>query len=537
MTEQEQVSNEQLQFDPPKELVAHHLDEIPLIFAKNVRDIEPKRGLSLHGPVDSKDEGPETIRVGIVSSSEGIETVTNWIIRFNDTPIYCDGKQPFLTQTFPGYVKAFNARLVVSENFNEPLTTREISEILGIKNPNLRIKRAAEKYASKVQIVARRTPHPDLIICHEPTDIEMKCGAGLTRFEKSFGGIPKAARDEAERIRKRMEGVSILFPLEQETIDLLDSSINQDFRAYLKAKTLEPETPPIQILTESALQRMLRQPTEEEETNKIKRGSEDPSNIAWNLATGIYCKANHLPWKVDNLKWGTCYVGISFYFDKTSRSKDMQASLAQIFSDTGEGLVVRSNSFKWDLKSQGSPHLSYESAFNLLNEAVEIYKIHHNDQPPNRVVIHKKSSFDGEELEGFLRAIQDENVPKFDFLTLGTGSRDIFLYRNGDNPVLRGTSLTLNRGSHLLFTIGYIPYLNSYPHPRIPHALEIREHHGDSSIEELSKEILALSRLNWNSAGYCSYWPVTLMFSQRVGDILGRIDSKASIQRNYYYYM
>jgi hypothetical protein len=537
MTEAVEQAVRALVLKAPGNIIARYIEDVPLFFAKKATDIDPKRGLAIHGPVDAKEGGPETIRLGIISSAEGVEETTTWALYCNEHPIQSTGEQPFLAQTFPGFVKAFNSKLLLSPDYNEVLTTREISDVLKVKNPNLRIKKAAERYASKVNVVARRASRPDVVICHEPSDIELRCGAGLTRYERSVGSLPKQASDEAARIRKNIEGVvELLAPLDEETQDLLDSTINQDFRAQLKAKCLEHDIP-IQILTQSVLEAMLPKSISMPTPSPTKRRGEDPSTIAWNIATAIYCKADHSPWKVDFLKPGACYIGVSFYYDKTSRSKNMHASLAQIFSDTGEGIVVRSDSFKWDSKALGTPHLDRKTASRLLSDAIKVYKEHHNNQVPNRVVVHKRSRYDADELQGFADALSQADVPRYDLLWLTPDPRDLFIYRNGDNPVVRGTTLRLGDGSHLVYTIGYIPYLNSYPHPRVPRPLDIREHKGDTPPDELAREIIALTRLNWNSSNYCSFWPATLMFSHRVGEILGRVQAGAKIQQNYYFYM
>src|SRR3989442_517253 len=127
-----------------------------------------------------------------------------------------------------------------------------------------------------------------------------------------------------------------------------------------------------------------------------RKAGQDPSTIAWNIAAAIYYKANHSPWKVGNLRQGTCYIGISFYHDKTTTERDMRASLAQVFTETGEGMVVRGNSFQWDAKSKGEPRLSEDSASELLADSITVYKQHHNNQAPNRIVIHKSSRYSRE---------------------------------------------------------------------------------------------------------------------------------------------
>jgi hypothetical protein len=211
----------------------------------------------------------------------------------------------------------------------------------------------------------------------------------------------------------------------------------------------------------------------------------------------------------------------------------MCASLAQIFSDTCEGLIVRGNSFKWDTKKRGHPHLAEQDAFKILSDAIKIYKKHHNDQNPNRVVLHKTSGYLEAELKGFRETCK--HVPKFDFVSISDG-RDVFFYRNGEKAVLRGTCLQLGNSS-MIYTKGYVPYQRAYLGPRVPRPLELTEHYGDSSLDEVATEMIALSRLDWNTTDYCCYWPMTLKCARRVGDILGLIPQGEIVKEQYRFYM
>ncbi len=103
--------------------------------------------------------------------------------------------------------------------------------------------------------------------------------------------------------------------------------------------------------------------------------------------------------------------------------------------------------------------------------------------------------------------------------------------------MLRGTRIPLGPSSYLIYTKGYNPYQRGYHKPRIPRPLEITEYYGDTSLDEIGQEILALTRLNWNTTDYCIYWPVTLEFSDHVGEILGRVPAGEPISENYYKYM
>jgi hypothetical protein len=71
----------------------------------------------------------------------------------------------------------------------------------------------------------------------------------------------------------------------------------------------------------------------------------------------------------------------------------------------------------------------------------------------------------------------------------------------------------------------------------VPSPIEIIEHYGDSSPTRLLQEILALTKLNWNSAGYAETLPITLRFSRLVGDILREVPADRTPHPRYAFYM
>ncbi|WNZ28654.1 MAG: hypothetical protein IAX21_08335 [Candidatus Bathyarchaeota archaeon] len=506
---------------------AAHLDESPLYFGKGAMDIDPRRGLSLYGPVDSGDQ-IQTIRVGIISNSKGIQDLTSCLECLNDNSVQNDGDKPFTTLSFPGFVTAFKSRIILSDRFNEKILSKEISRVVTPENPNTRIKLAAELYIKKVSTICDRVVVPDLIICHKIEEIEQSCE------EHRTSGLTQDERKKAEALRKNIETHKLLAPPSKETLDFIDMSIRTDFRRTIKsAIAREQNLVPVQIIKQSTLESLncaMKLPS----IKRLNHKKQDPSTIAWNISVGLYYKSNHFPWRVGNLNQGTCYVGISFFIDQTSHERNMFASLAQIFTDTGEGLVVRGDSFKWNTKEKGSPQLSLASARNLLGNALELYEKHHNNQLPNRIVIHKSSKFIKEEIRGFLSASKD--IPKYDYLSLSS-ARSVYFYRNGDNSVLRGTFIILPGNTCLVYTSGYSQYLKCYNGPRIPKPLEIVEHYGDTPLRNLALEILALTRLDWNTTRYSLSKPITLKFSERVGKILGALKDGEKIQHQYRFFM
>ena len=58
-----------------------------------------------------------------------------------------------------------------------------------------------------------------------------------------------------------------------------------------------------------------------------------------------------------------------------------------------------------------------------------------------------------------------------------------------------------------------------YPGPRVPSPLEIMQHLGNSSIDAICEETLALTKLNWNNAKFYTKAPITIGFAKTVGEI------------------
>jgi hypothetical protein len=501
------------------------LEEVPLYFRKGAMDIDPKRGLAIHGPVDAG-EDIQTIRIGIISDAKGIEDMTQFLEYINNKSVRSVGESPFITLTFPGFQKAFRSRLILSPDFNEKILTQEVENAIENENPNVRIRKAVELYGKKLSKISDKVVRPDVIVCHKIEKIEAFCK------ESQHYTLTKAEREKAEEMRKKVQIHKILAPLDEDTKNFIDMVVRVDFRRLLKAESINVSIP-IQIFKQSTLEainEVLKIPT----IPRVKHRKEDPSTIAWNLAVALYYKANHFPWRVGRLSPGSCYIGISFYYDQTTYEKNMFASLAQVFTDTGEGLVVRGDNFQWDAEKKGQPYLTRNGAAELLRRALGLYKKHHDDQYPNRVVIHKSSKYSGEEVQGFNTASQE--VPKRDYITVSTGY-DVFFYRNGDNPVLRGTYLRMSDGSTIVFTGGYVPYLRCYQGPRVPKPLGLFQQIGDTPSEEAAIEMLALTRLDWNTARYNSHLPITLRFAEKVGKILGSIPQKEEIEHQYRFYM
>jgi hypothetical protein len=172
-----------------------------------------------------------------------------------------------------------------------------------------------------------------------------------------------------------------------------------DFHHHLKAKAMSISKP-IQIV--------LPMTYDESKRLKLKRNPlavrklQDEATRAWNIHTALYYKAKGIPWRLprDASQFTTCYVGVSFYesLDKTK----LLTSVAEVFNQRGEGMVVRGGPAKL-VKEDRQVHIEGTVANDLLTNALETYRtVHHN--LPARLVIHKTSRFNAAEEDGFRTA-------------------------------------------------------------------------------------------------------------------------------------
>ncbi len=204
--------------------------------------------------------------------------------------------------------------------------------------------------------------------------------------------------------------------------------------------------------------------------------------------------------------------------------------MAQIFTHDGQGLVLRGSDVyvnKWTKEA----HLTEQQAEDLLKECIGKYESRAMHAPA-RVVVHKSTTFNSAEENGFSKAIKNA---KRDFIAISSRKGYRFM-RKGSYPVLRGTLVSMSDNMHLLYTSGYIPRIRTYPGNSIPQPIML-VHKGDSEIKEIAEEILGLTKLNWNTTSFSTYLPITLGFSREVGKILSEAGPNIKLQDHYRFYM
>jgi hypothetical protein len=72
----------------------------------------------------------------------------------------------------------------------------------------------------------------------------------------------------------------------------------------------------------------------------------------------------------------------------------------------------------------------------------------------------------------------------------------------------------------------------------VPHPLRFRSDHVSQSAVFAARELLALTKMNWNNTQFDGLEPITIRAARQVGSILKYIDdSKLPYQSRYSFYM
>jgi hypothetical protein len=477
------------------------IDEPELEFGSSGRHIDIRYGLKSFGPLDAGTEtAPRVIRLGLVGTQETVEGIQNWLTK-------CEGgvaakATPLLNlfPSFPGYGdnSCFQSRLEFGQSLTRSITKKTIED-LAKRNDQAAVADAVDLFFDETRQLVEKGG-VDVIICALPLE--------LANLDADDEGELSAEIGKPEQ--------------EYET--------RLDLRNWLKAKTMTLGKP---------IQLVLPPTYDESKKRKLKtrdaevRQLQDEATRAWNFHIALYYKAGGTPWRIVRTsgELSACHVGISFY--RTLDHNQLMTSMAQVYNERGDGVIVRGAPVQLT-KEDRQPHLSAEDSYKLLHSAMEQYRKEHKTLPA-RVVVHKSSSYNPEELDGLTRAVRDQRIELLDFLTVAKCfSR---LYRAGQYPPLRGTLLNLDASTEVLYTRGSVAFYSTYPGLYVPRPLKIRCVETEQTPHFLAQEILALTKLNWNNTQFDGGEPITLRVARKVGDILKYVPDNQAVQPRYSFYM
>jgi hypothetical protein len=477
------------------------LPEPVLNFRYGQAMVDPRDGLSIFGPFDTDASShPRSIVYGVIGTGRGIDAFKGFT-RALTGPVTTDVKAYDFKNWphFPGFEAAYSCRFPDCPAFEH--TIQEASLCAQVKeiDPHKRAARLVEMYLEGLDIAARRDENVALIFCVVPDAIWKACRP-LSHIEDGTGDKISAKERKLRRAGKDFFG----------SYDPEDYMRSVDFRRQLKARAMAHGIP-LQIIKESTLN---LHPGEDTATSK-----ESPrSAVAWFLSTAVYYKAGGKPWRLGTARDGVCYVGIVFRrSEQMSDSSRTACCAAQMFLDTGDGVVFKGEFGPWYSPESHEFHLDSDTATALLRGVLATYN-NLGGKDIKEVFLHSRSPISKEEYNAYLKACPSHVT--LSAIQVRRVEDELRLFRPGCMPVLRGTCLPVSQTKCYLWTTGFKPRLETYDGFEVPVPLSIELQHGHASLTQVSRDILGLTKLNYNTCRLGEAQPVTVGFSDKVGEIL-----------------
>ena len=336
----------------------------------------------------------------------------------------------------------------------------------------------------------------------------------------SGADIKATAREFRENIIRQIDKLSsqptdvvlIYIPKEYESLtSFSDKFENYDLHNFVKAYAAQKNIA-TQFIREKTLESNMR------------------CQIMWALSLAIYVKSCRIPWVISGLSQDTAFTGIGYSINKSDTGTDVVVGCSHIYSADGQGLkykLSKLNDVVLDHKK--NPFLTENEAYKLgLNIKELFYKSF--TELPKRVVIHKRTPFREEEVNGLVKSLSSAGITDIELLEINYED-DIRCFEfskefNIDGyPVRRGLCFPLNENTMLLYTHGIAPSIRNLKFKyiqggkTIPLPLKIVKHYGSGDMAQIATEILGLSKMNWNSFGLYSKLPCTIESSNEIARI------------------
>lgn len=462
-----------------------------------------------HGPLDiGENTAPTQLKLGLIGTEQTIGAIRTWLERCRTGVDAKQSKLANLFARFPGFsdTSPFRSTLVFHERWCSAIRQREIESVLAQSGRGDAVREAVALFIGHAEAILEKGG-PMVLMCVPPQDLLAAVDAPQTdRLDPIDQGIDEGSESVKEAASPRVA-----------------------FHDVLKAEGMRLQVP-IQMVRPYTY-------TGEKRASRGRSTSsatmQDEATRAWNLHTALYYKAGGIPWRLlrSASDLATCFVGISFY-----RSLDgdrLLTSAAQVFNERGEGVIVKGAQAELS-KDDRQPHLSEDDARTLLNTAVAAYRTEHRTSPA-RLVVHKTSKMTVGEIRGFRGATDDHKIDSVDLASVRRSLTRLF--REGTYPPLRGTFLRLEESIGLLYLRGSVQFFETSPSLYVPRPFEFALAQAETPIEQMAREILSLSKLNWNNTQFNGGEPITVRAARHVGDILKCIPAGAAMQPSFRFYM
>ena len=515
---------------PETSLHVIHIDEPELEFANGQILDHQKDGLYLYGPCWAPKN--REISIGLVATKKGESLFREWLAMMSKgvrvpKPKKREKKfRPHLSD-FPGLQEAYGIAVRSDDITVYNLSKTEIEDRTSLENHHEAVARTVDLFLSPIEEHLKNEEKTiDVWIFAVPELVFERCrplASGRRSVELTPGEFSRKQKAKVE------------LPLLADVIDMRGESVFDDvpdFHRQIKARLLKLAQP-CQLVRETTLA-----PGEflNRAGNPI-RGVQDPATISWNLATALFYKSQEFPpWKIANMREGVCYVGLVFKL-LPNHPDNHACCAAQMFLSEGDGVVFRGANGPW-MTEKKEFHLSKSAAKKLIQQVLKTYRTKFGANP-KELFIHGRTKFTDDEWDAFSEvAPEGTNIVG---IRIQSTHGDTKFYRDGDYPTIRGTALLLGPRYAFLWTSGYVPRIDTYLGPETPNPLFITVLRASADsppeIEIVLRDIMSLTKINYNSASYNDGLPVTIRFADKVGEVLVMGSAKDAERQPFKFYV
>jgi hypothetical protein len=477
------------------------LDEPELEFRYGQKLSRPHTGLSLFGPYDADSGGsPRGVSYALIGTEKGIAAFRPFSQIIGSPVSSPEGKKKdLLWHSFPGFDAAFGMEWPEEPAWTETVDEERLLNAANQRDPYERAYKVVSIILEHLEKTQKRDERPRVLICVIPDEVWKTCRP----LQKPVEGVGEPIT--ASEIRSRIRGERNLF----DDFDREIYQLSPDFRRQLKARLMAYDMP-VQIVRQSTL--------DIEPNRKFGyRGLTPLVDRVWNLTTAIYYKCGGKPWRLANARERVCYIGIAFRLENPSASSKNGCCAAQMFLDDGDGVVFVGEYGPWYAPDTNQFHLKPEAAKSLLEGVLSTYKELHGKKL-DEVFLHSPSGIDPDEYAGYCAAVPRDT--KVVAVRVRPAATPLRVMRDGEWPVLRGSFLRVTDSRAFLWTSGFKPELATFDAKDIPIPLTVSVDHGEADIEQVCKDVFGLTKLNYNACKLGDSRPVTIKFSNAVGEIL-----------------
>ncbi|MEA9731871.1 nuclease PIN [Xanthomonas campestris] len=282
------------------------------------------------------------------------------------------------------------------------------------------------------------------------------------------------------------------------------------------------------------------------------------ASIAWRLAIALYVKAGGTPWRLASLPGvpnDTAYIGLAYALKPSGDGMHYVTCCSQVFDMDGGGMQFVAFEARDPIPdvqtAKRNPFLSRADMRAVLSRSLQIYQSRNAGSLPRRLVIHKTTAFQEEEIQGAREALS--SISEIECLEIGANSawRGVWMTPNLQGPkrtkadgypVPRGVVQVRSGNSCFVWVAGNAPGVSSkgayYQGGKsIPRPLVITRHAGAGPLSVVALEALALTKMDWNNDALYDPVPVTIRYSQKLARTIANVPSLPGSSYPYRHFM